>query len=217
MIIDLPTKFYYEKDGSKAFVDNKILYCENNVSFERLMYHTTYELRGKSTCYYCGCELNEENRTLDHMYPRDFGGVSITNNLVPCCTNCNQKKNNLTLNEYFYYMNVQDAKKRKQYKSELLHRHEEYRYEKGFYLPDNWYEYTSDRIYAEILLTEEYKHGKRYNFIREFYTKYGHLPRPVVKSANNRLLDGFLVLLFAKENQIEQIPCMKLQNVIDIS
>lgn len=114
-------------------------------------------------------------------------------------------------------MSVQDAKKRKQYKSELLHRHEKYRYEKGFYLPDNWYEYTSDRIYAEILLTEEYKHGKRYNFIREFYTKYGHLPRPVVKSANNRLLDGFLVLLFAKENQIEQIPCMKLQNVIDIS
>ena len=90
MIIDLPTKFYYEKDGSKAFVDNEILYCENNVSFERLMYHTTYELRGKSTCYYCGCELSEENRTLDHMYPRDFGGVSITNNLVPCCTNCNQ-------------------------------------------------------------------------------------------------------------------------------
>lgn len=41
MIIDLPTKFYYEKDGSKAFVDNEILYCENNVSFERLMYHTT--------------------------------------------------------------------------------------------------------------------------------------------------------------------------------
>ena len=36
MIIDLPTKFYYEKDGSKAFVDNEILYCENNVSFERL-------------------------------------------------------------------------------------------------------------------------------------------------------------------------------------
>lgn len=102
-------------------------------------------------------------------------------------------------------------------KVNYLHRHEEYRYEKGFYLPDNWYEYTSDRIYAEILLTEEYKQGKRYNFIREFYTKYGHLPRPVIKSANNRLLDGFLVLLFAKENQIEQIPCMKLQNVIDIS
>ena len=160
MIIDLPTKFYYEKDGSKSFVDNKILYCENNVSFDRLMYHITYELRGKSTCYYCGCELNEENRTLDHMYPRDFGGVSITNNLVPCCTNCNQKKNNLTLSEYFDYMNVQDAKKRKQYKMEVLRKHEEYRYKNGFYLPEDWYEYTSDIIHAEILLTKEYKHGK---------------------------------------------------------
>ena len=60
---------------------------------------------------------------------------------------------------------------------------------------------------------EEFKQGKRYNFISEFYEKYNHLPRPIVKSANNRLLDGFLVLLFAKENQIEQIPCIKIENV----
>ena len=53
--------------------------------------------------------------------------------------------------------------------------------------------------------------------VEEFYEKYNHLPRPIVKSANNRLLDGFLVLLFAKENQIEQIPCIKIENVWDIS
>ena len=217
MIIDLPTKYYYEKDGSKSFVDNKTLYCENNVSFDRLLYHTTYELRGKSTCYYCGCELNEENRTLDHMYPRDFGGVSITNNLVPCCTNCNQKKNNLTLSEYFDYMNVQDAKKRKQYKMEVLRKHEEYRYKNGFYLPGDWYEYTSDIIHAEILLTKEYKRGKKYNFIENFYAKYGYFPRPVVKSANDQVVDGFSVLLFAMEHHIELIPCMLLENVINTS
>lgn len=217
MIIDLPTKFYYEKDGSRSFVDNKILYCENNVSFDRLMYHITYELRGKSACYYCGCELNEENRTLDHMYPRDFGGVSITNNLVPCCTNCNQKKNNLTLSEYFDYMNVQDAKKRKQYKMEVLRKHEEYRYKNGFYLPEDWYEYTSDIIHAEILLTKEYKHGKKYNFTQNFYAKYGYLPRPVVKSANDQVVDGFSVLLFAMEHHIELIPSMLLENVINTS
>ena len=217
MIINLPKDFYYEKDDAKAYIKDGNLFCENNMSFERLMYHITYVLRGKDICYYCGCDLNEKNRTLDHMYPRDFGGVSITNNLVPCCIDCNQKKNNLTLEEFFDWMNIQDPKKRKQRKNELLHDHEKYRYENGFYLPKEWYQYMSDRVYVEILLTEEFKQGKRYNFISEFYEKYNHLPRPIVKSANNRLLDGFLVLLFAKENQIEQIPCINIENVWDIS
>lgn len=100
MIINLPKDFYYEKNDAKAYIKDGNLFCENNISFERLMYHITYVLRGKDICYYCGCDLNEKNRTLDHMYPRDFGGVSITNNLVPCCIDCNQKKNNLTLEEF---------------------------------------------------------------------------------------------------------------------
>lgn len=61
-------------------------------------------------------------------------------------------------------MNIQDPKKRKQRKNELLHDHEKYRYENGFYLPKEWYQYMSDRVYVEILLTEEFKQGKRYNF-----------------------------------------------------
>lgn len=217
MNIELPQQFYYKKDDVEAYTKDDILFCKGNFSFERVMYHATYELRGKSTCYYCGCELNEENRTLDHMYPRDFGGISITNNLVPSCISCNQKKNNMTMQEYFNYLNIADSKERKKYKNEVLQAHEAYRYEKGFFLPNDWYEYTSERIYVEILLCEECTQGKRYKYICEFYEKYGNFPRPVVKSANNKLLDGFLILLYAKNHQIDKIPCIKIKNVVDLS
>lgn len=63
MIINLPKDFYYEKNDAKAYIKDGNLFCENNMSFERLMYHITYVLRGKGICYYCGCDLNEKNRT----------------------------------------------------------------------------------------------------------------------------------------------------------
>lgn len=216
MNIELPEKFYYQKDNAEAYVKDGILYCNGNLSFERLMYNATYEIRGKEQCFYCGCMLTEENRTLDHMYPRNFGGISITNNLIPSCTDCNQKKNNMTVEEFSIYMSIADAKKRKQYKNKILQEHEDLRYQKGFFLPEDWYEYTSERLYVEILLKEDWFQGKRYKFISEFYERYKHFPRPIIKSQNNKLLDGFLVLLFAKYNQIEEIPCMKLENVIDL-
>lgn len=217
MNIELPQHFYYKKDNAEAYTKDDILFCKGNLSFERVMYHATYEIHGKETCFYCGCKLNEENRTLDHMYPRDFGGISITNNLIPCCMECNQQKNNMTMEEYFQYLSITDSKERKQYKNEVLQAHEAYRYKKGFFLPDDWYEYTSESTYVEILLKENWIQGKHYKYISEFYKKHGNFPRPVVKSENNKLLDGFLVLLFAKCNQIDEIPCVKLNNVIDIS
>ena len=217
MNIKLPKHFYYKKDDAEAYEKDGILFCKGNLSFERVMYHATYELRGKRICYYCGCKLNDQNRTLDHMYPRDFGGISITDNLVPSCVDCNQKKNNLTMEEFFYYMGIANSKERKKYKNDTLLAHEAHRYKKGFLLPDEWYEYNSERIYVEILLREEFVQGKRYKYISDFYKKYGNFPRPVVKSQNNKLLDGFLVLLFAKNNQITEIPCTKLNNVIDLS
>ena len=40
--------------------------------------------------------LTQKNRTLDHMYPRRWGGVSIPDNLVPSCKNCNGDKMDMT-------------------------------------------------------------------------------------------------------------------------
>lgn len=217
MNIQLPNQFSFRKDNVKAYIENDILFYEGIFSFDRVMYQATYEMRNPSICYYCGCELNKEKRTIDHMYPRDLGGVSITNNLVPCCTKCNHEKDNMTMQEYFNYLKFESTKERKEYKSKVMQNHEVYRYKNGFFIPEDWYEYNSEHIYVEILLSEECIKGKRYKYICEFYKKYGHFPRPVVKTADDKLVDGFLVLLFAKNNQIDKIPCIKMENVIELS
>lgn len=43
-------------------------------------------------CHYCQVILHEENRTIDHVIPRHSGGTSQQENLVACCFDCNQKK-----------------------------------------------------------------------------------------------------------------------------
>ena len=47
-----------------------------------------------SLIHICGNPLTSSTRSLDHLYPRDYGGISVPNNLVPCCKDCNGKKNN---------------------------------------------------------------------------------------------------------------------------
>ena len=46
-------------------------------------------------CAYCG----KKARTVDHIIPRSKGGNEDFNNLVACCSGCNRKKNNRTLEE----------------------------------------------------------------------------------------------------------------------
>jgi len=43
-------------------------------------------------CVYCGETYELHELTLDHVRPRTFGGQTFTNNLVPCCHQCNQAK-----------------------------------------------------------------------------------------------------------------------------
>ena len=50
-------------------------------------------------CYYCGCELDANNRTYDHVIPVEKGGEDTTDNLVACCSHCNNIKKNYTLYE----------------------------------------------------------------------------------------------------------------------
>lgn len=50
-------------------------------------------------CYYCGCELDSNNRTYDHVIPVKKGGEDTTRNLVACCDSCNGIKKDYTLYE----------------------------------------------------------------------------------------------------------------------
>ena len=85
---------------------------------------------------------------------------------------------------------------------------------KGTCIPACW---TSidfrSRIYADFDLDTSYK-GKKYSRIKSFYKKYHHLPRPIIISSNNILLDGYLILMFAKNKGIKKVPIIVLENVI---
>lgn len=48
--------------------------------------------RDKGCCFYCGCKLTWETKTVDHVIPRSKGGTSRAWNIVISCSTCNQNK-----------------------------------------------------------------------------------------------------------------------------
>ena len=52
--------------------------------------------RDKSTCQYCGCQLNTNNASIDHVHPRSRGGKHEWTNVVSACKKCNTKKGSRT-------------------------------------------------------------------------------------------------------------------------
>ena len=58
------------------------------------------ELRKETKCFYCGCELNDSNRTIDHFIPLSRGGSNTRDNMVACCFGCNNKKGTKTYEEF---------------------------------------------------------------------------------------------------------------------
>lgn len=53
------------------------------------------------TCVYCGTELDDSNRSVDHVYPMSAGFANGYLNIVPCCRTCNEKK--LAMHVYRFY------------------------------------------------------------------------------------------------------------------
>lgn len=209
MNMELPKRF----QNSAIRINGNVLEIHHSISFEELMYELTYALKGQQ-CIYCGEKLNGKNRTLDHRYPRDTGGISITNNLFPCCSECNPHKGNLTHVEYLKMKKLPELEK-KQYRKKIEKQKVKIMKEIGFILPKKWIivinsNHVSYRDPKEVI------RGKRYTKIREFYKKYGTLPRPIVVDRNNQLLDGYNILLFAKDFKIKVIPAVKLENVVKL-
>ena len=48
--------------------------------------------RDKGRCQYCGLSVPRHDFTYDHVTPRAQGGHTTWENVVVCCTPCNQKK-----------------------------------------------------------------------------------------------------------------------------
>jgi 5-methylcytosine-specific restriction endonuclease McrA len=50
---------------------------------------------------YCG---SKKNLTIDHVIPRSKGGMNTWDNLVTCCSSCNLRKGNKSVEEVGFKM-----------------------------------------------------------------------------------------------------------------
>jgi len=55
--------------------------------------HNIFE-RDKNTCQYCGKVFDKRDLNLDHVIPRDRGGMTTWENIVCSCIPCNTRKSN---------------------------------------------------------------------------------------------------------------------------
>jgi 5-methylcytosine-specific restriction endonuclease McrA len=60
--------------------------------------HNVFE-RDKNTCQYCGKIFDRKELNLDHVIPRDRGGMTTWENIVCSCIPCNTRKGNRLPNE----------------------------------------------------------------------------------------------------------------------
>ena len=58
-------------------------------------------------CIYCG----EPSESLDHLHPISKGGISSTNNCVPCCLSCNGKKSDSEVLTWYRNQNFYDPRR----------------------------------------------------------------------------------------------------------
>lgn len=216
MKIQLPKTFEYHDGPTHAVVHDGVLEM-TPIDFEKTMYHLTYRLKGKVRCAYCHRVLDANRLTLDHVFPRDHGGISIPNNLKPCCKRCNEAKNNLLP---WQYSSLQNLSKKEKAQAEERYQLEnmEARRGKGILIPRKWYEMRKNySVFALITSERPFKESKKYQRVLEMYETYGRICKPIVVSQNRFVLDGFTALLVAKNLGLDiPLPFITLENVIVI-
>ena len=224
MNIELPKQIVYVGKNScnYAMIKNNILEIHGFLPFRSLIFKITYQLRGRENCYYCGREIPKKNITLDHIYPQEFGGPSITDNLLPVCSSCNAKKGNMNLDEYVKFMSKQTQDAKRKMKQELINSHKEMRMKKEYGVPKEWI--TEVKV-SNIALRKDienwnldenektYYRGRKYQKIDEFYKEYGYFKRLVIIDKNYYLLDGAMNVLYALDHNITTVPAIILENV----
>jgi len=55
--------------------------------------------RDRYRCQYCGKKFTASELTLDHVIPRAQGGTTCWENIVACCSSCNDRKRDRTPSE----------------------------------------------------------------------------------------------------------------------
>lgn len=193
-------------------MENGILKIKYPYSLRKAMYTLTYKMKGKHKCFYCRCEILNSKATLDHLFPQYFGGPTIPNNLVPSCIKCNTTKSNMTKEQYERFLSL-DIKEQKKYLAYLQSSFEDIRKSGNFAFPKDWMEEKNinDIIFDSALI--ENCEVSKITSVKEYYLTYEHFKAPLIVDKNNFLLDGFYVLMYAKESNIEKVPVITLENV----
>lgn len=70
-----------------------------NISGQKRKRRKLLEKSG-GVCTYCGVKLSWKSCTLDHVIPKSKGGSTLPVNLVASCVGCNNKKGNMTPEEF---------------------------------------------------------------------------------------------------------------------
>ena len=106
-ISDYHKKYRKEhRDEKRAYFFNRAArdrYNNDEIEFNNI---TTEEFLSiysffDNKCAYSGVELNEFNRSIDHLIPLELGGTNDLWNLVPCTRAYNASKCNKTLEEWY--------------------------------------------------------------------------------------------------------------------
>ena len=147
------------------------------------------------------------------MFPIDFGGPTITNNLLPACKECNKEKGNMTYQQYRTFLEAKDVGVGETYLKTLKKYQELLRKEKRYQIQKSWItERPIGDIFTNINLNEDYR-KKKYKSYEKYYLTYGIIKCPIIIDRNGILLDGFLRLMLAKNYNIKSVPVIMLENV----
>lgn len=214
MIMDLPKGF--TSIGDDVLIENGTLKIRKNVPFRKLVYALTYSIKGgKHRCLYCQCEVPNNKVTLDHLYPQDVGGPTITNNLLPCCTKCNAEKSNMTAKEYKHFLKLKSEKNKaeKRYLKAIQHKKEILRELNEYQIPDDWLSEQDVSSLLVLLSLDDAEDSIKYHRVMDFYEHYGYFQKPIVIDKNGFLLDGFYTVFYAKRHKINSLKAIKLENV----
>jgi len=215
MKIRLPESFIYTNraKNASAYVKNGILYVKGFVNFEELMYTITYMVRGYDTCYYCGCELTDKNRTLDHMYPRRWGGVSIPENLIPSCKNCNRDKTDMTYDQFMYYNSLETKKEKDEYYAKCLRVNLKVRKRGKFVFEREWLSVYDIQRLLQFMKFNKLEKSKS-NILDNYYRNWKQYPHPIIVSANGWVFKGKHILHHAKGIKRRAVMAIVLDNVV---
>ena len=215
MKIRLPQSFIYSNRAKNisAYVKNDILYVSGYISFEDLMYTITYMVKGYDKCYYCGCELTDKNRTLDHMYPRRWGGISIPENLVPSCKNCNQDKKDMSYDQFMRYRRLKTKSDKEKFYEKCLEANFKVRKRSKFVLNSNWLSVYNIQEILRYMKFNKLEKTKSNN-LAAYYRNWGQYTHPIIVSSNGWVFKGRHILHHAKRIKRKSVMAVVLDNVV---